>query len=77
MKIIIILTSIIIVSNLAFAQNKIFSFNDLVLFSKSKYGFVQKTGKINEYYGDLECKSAEKKIFDFNIGCGRGGVIIS
>ena len=77
MKIIIILASIILVSNLAFAQNKIFSFNDLVLFSKSKYGFVQKTGKINEYYGDIECKSAEKKIFDFNVGCGRGGDNIS
>lgn len=57
-------------------HDKHFTIDDLVNYSKSKYGFVDKQGDVNQYFGDLECTSVEKKQFDFTVGCGRGGDII-
>ncbi len=53
-----------------------YTLNDLISFSKSKYGFVKNDGTINEYYGDFDFLSKEN-IFDFNVGCGSLGDIIS
>ena len=54
-----------------------YTLNDLISFSKAKYGFVKNDGTINEYYGDFDFVSAEKSLFDFNVGCGSKGDIIS
>lgn len=54
-----------------------YTLNDLISFSKAKYGYVSDDGTINEYYGDLDFVDAEKSLFDFNVGCGRYGDIIS
>jgi hypothetical protein len=53
-----------------------YTLNDLISFSKAKYGFVKNDGTINEYYGDFDFVS-EENIFDFNVGCGSHGDIIS
>ena len=58
------------------SDGKHFTIDDLINYSKSKYGFVDKQGDVNQYFGDLECTSVEKKQFDFTVGCGRGGDII-
>ena len=47
---------------------KVFTINDLVELSKSKFGFVNIDKTINEYYGDFDCTSKEKYFFDFNYG---------
>jgi hypothetical protein len=54
-----------------------YTLNDLISFSKAKYGFVKNDGTINEYYGDFDFVSAEKSLFDFNVGCGSKGDMIS
>ena len=53
-----------------------YTLNDLISFSKSKYGFVKDDGTINEYYGDFDSVDEDNK-FDFNVGCGSRGDIIS
>lgn len=58
-------------------KNQFVTLDDLIRFSKAKYGFVKKDGSINIYYGDFTCTSPEKKIFDFTVGCGSLGDIIS
>ena len=57
-------------------KKKNYSLNDLISFSKAKYGFVKKDGTINEFYGDFEFVP-KNNIFDFNVGCGSRGDIIS
>lgn len=58
-------------------EKEIFVLSDLISFSKAKFGFVKKDGAINEFYGDFDCVDAVKNIFEFNVGCGRSGDIIS
>jgi hypothetical protein len=53
-----------------------YTLNDLISFSKEKYGFVKNDGTINEYYGDFDFVT-EENIFHFNVGCGSQGDIIS
>lgn len=53
-----------------------YTLNDLISFSKAKYGFVKNDGTINEYYGDFDFVT-EENIFHFNVGCGSKGDIIS
>jgi hypothetical protein len=77
MKKLILLSYVILYGNFISAQNKVFNIDDLVGFSKSRFGFVQSNGEVNEYYGDFDCLSKEKYIFEFNVGCGRGGDKIS
>jgi hypothetical protein len=60
-----------------FGQSKTYTIKDLTEFSKNKYGFIKSDKTISEYYGDFDCIDTEKSIFDFNVGCGRGGDIIS
>lgn len=50
---------------------------DIVEISSSKFGFLLPDGTIHESYGDFDCISPEEKIFEFNVGCGRSGDIIS
>lgn len=57
--------------------NSIYTLDDIILFSKNKYGFQNKNGTINEFYGDFDIVSVEKSLFDFNVGCGNFGDIIS
>jgi len=54
-----------------------FTINDLVELSKSRYGFVNADGTINEYYGDFDCTSKDNYFFDFNVGCGSLGDIVT
>ena len=77
MKEILFVIIIFQIATTGFSQQKNYTLKDLATFSKSQYGFKQSGGKINEYYGDIECTSFEKGSFDFNVGCGRGGDIIS
>ena len=58
-------------------EKETYSLSDLISFSKSKYGFVKKDGAINEFYGDFDCADSSNNLFDFNVGCGRAGDIIS
>jgi hypothetical protein len=58
-------------------KKEIILLDDFILFSKAKYGFVKNDGTINEYYGDFDFISTEKSLFDFNVGCGSKGDIIS
>jgi hypothetical protein len=60
-----------------YAQNKVYGIDDLILISKSQFGFVKADGTINEYYGDFEYSSEQKMLFEFNLGCGRSGDIVS
>ena len=63
---------ILVVSN----KKENYILNDLISFSKAKYGFVKNDGTINEYYGDFDFVT-EENIFHFNVGCGSQGDIIS
>jgi hypothetical protein len=38
---------------------------------------LKKSGETDPYFGDIECVSEQKKLFDFNIGCGRSGDLIT
>ena len=64
-------------SILLIAQTKTFNYNDLVKISKSKLCFQRQDGSINEYYGELKCTSEVNNKFEFTIGCGQSGDIIS
>ncbi len=59
------------------SEQKKFTINDLVTFSTNKYGFVEHDGSINEYYGDFNSLPSEKELIEFEVGCGRGGDIVS
>jgi len=59
------------------AQKQTFNIDDLISLSKSKFGFVKSNGTINEYYGDFNCISSDNYIFDFNVGCGNAGDVIT
>ena len=59
------------------AQKYNYSISDLIRISKNQFGFLKTNGTINQNYGDIECISAEKNLFDFNVDCGRGGEIIT
>jgi hypothetical protein len=61
----------------ASSKKNIYTLNDLILFSRNNYGFLNSDGTINEFYGDIDFVSVEKNLFDFNIGCGHSGDIIS
>ncbi|HNX87482.1 MAG TPA: hypothetical protein PKH58_00245 [Paludibacteraceae bacterium] len=61
----------------SFGQTRTYRLEDLTEFSKNHYGFLKTDKTINEYYGDFDCIDKEKSIFNFNVGCGRGGDIIS
>lgn len=76
MKKIIFLLNTLFFCSFVFGQKK-YSLSDLVTFSKSQYGFLEKTGEIDQYYGDIECVSPDKNIFEFTIGCGKCGDIIT
>lgn len=72
-----LLISILLLSILFLdAQVKRYSLSDLKQFAKNQYGFVQPNNDIDQYYGDIECVSQEEGIFEFNVGCGRGGDIV-
>ena len=60
-----------------FGQSTTYTIKDLIEFSKSQYGFIRSDKTINEYYGDFNCTNVQKSIFDFNVGCGKCGDIIS
>jgi hypothetical protein len=57
--------------------NTVYTLDDIILFSNNKYGFQNKDGTINEFYGDFDIVSVEKSLFDFNVGCGGSGDFIS
>jgi hypothetical protein len=59
------------------AQQNKYTVTDLIRISKYQFGFVKANGTINQNYGDIECISAEKSLFDFNVDCGRGGEVIT
>ena len=59
------------------AQQKKYSVSDLIRMSKNQFGFLKTNGSINLNYGDIECISADKNLFDFNVDCGRGGDVIT
>lgn len=63
--------------NFVSAQKSTFTIVDLIAMSKCQFGFVTADGSINEYYGDFDCSSTEKYTFDFNVGCGKAGDIIT
>ena len=77
MKKILIITFLFFCSSIILAQKNTYNIDDLISLSKSKFGFLKNDGSINEYYGDIDCKSSEKSIFDFIVGCGKAGDIIS
>jgi hypothetical protein len=77
MKKILIITFVFFCSSIILAQKNTYNIDDLISLSISKFGFLKNDGTINEYYGDIDCKSSEKSIFDFNVGCGSKGDIIS
>jgi hypothetical protein len=76
MKVLITIAFLLYTAN-TFGQTRTYTIKDLTEFSKNQYGFMKIDKTINEYYGDFECVDKEKSIFDFNVGCGRGGDIIS
>jgi hypothetical protein len=59
------------------SQKNTYNIDDLISISNSKFGFLKTDGSINEYYGDIDCTSPENSFFDFNVGCGSEGDIIS
>jgi hypothetical protein len=67
----------LLIAQFSNAQQYKYTISDLIRISKYQFGFVEVNGAINLNYGDIECISADKSLFDFNVGCGRGGDVIT